>query len=296
MENKIIIGIVTVVISIIVLAGVLIPTLNNSTDKTLTYYNEGVAYMIADPDSIDNHVIVVDADGITSDGETIDASPYLTGDYTIVFGEHSILRYSPANGRVSFGGTLGQGTAGVWTEKRTGDSEETLTITITGDTMVMVNGETETTVTDNWAFVSTAGEYRYLVNPCVTSTDRIIGGGVTYSPFSSATVICFDGTIEAINAGIYRSSPAATLNSYEVQTSVIKGDLVKIDAIKFNATQNSNDVTATYTYFLAPHEITYNNPAYIGDDYAGIIGVIPLLVVVAVLLAAISLFIIRRSE
>ena len=286
METKGIITMaVTVTVALIVLGVVLIPVLDDTTPSTKTYNNVGIPFALADAEDTDTHIIVVDSTGVTSDGETIDSSPYLgTNDYTLVFGEHSILRYAPITGRVVLGGTVSDGSAQQFTDLRSASSSETLTLTIVGDTLTSVNGETTKTIEDNWAYVSASGDYRYLTNPCVTASDRVIGGGVTYSPFSSATVICFDGTIDGITAGIYRSTPTATLNSVDVVTSSITTNLVKIDAIKFNCTQNGNDVTATYTYFLAPAEITYENPYYVGDQSAALLAAVPVLIIIAILL------------
>lgn len=294
--KRIIMASITAVIVIVVLAGVLIPTLNDSTSSTLTYTNKGVLFALADAEDADTHTIVVDSTGLTSDGDTIDASPYLSGDYTIVFGEHSIIRYSPSTGRVDLGGTVAEGTTQQFTTIRSASSEETLTLTITGETMVTVNGETTKTIEDNWAYVSNDGTYSYCVNPCVTPTDRIIGGGVTYSPFSGATVICFDGTIEGITAGIYRSSPTATLTDTEVVTSNVTTNLYKIDAIKFTATQSDTERVATYTYFLAPAEVTYENPAYVGSSGSAILAAIPALVIVALILGVVALVLRSRMD
>lgn len=287
---------ITLVVGIILAGSLLMPVLNTYDEPTRTYLNEGVPYALIDSEDTTEHIIVIDADGVTCDGEIIDASTYLTGDYTLVFGEHSILRYSPSNGRVVFGGSSGPDTSSAFTDFRTASSEETLTITIVGDELTTVNGETTYTITDNWAYICTEGAYRYCVNPCVTATDRIIGGGVTYSPFSSATVICFDGTIEEITAKVARANPAATIDEVRVSTSPVSGNLVKIDAIYFDCTQSDTDKTATYTYFLAPEKITYNNPEYIGDSYAAILGALPILVIVALVMMAAGALYLKRED
>lgn len=288
---KVLIGVIVAGLLVMVMA---VPIVSSMTETTRIYHNEGVPFALATNEDLVSHEIVIDNTGLTSDGITIDATAYLPGDYTIVFGEHSIFRYTPANGRVVFGGTVFEGSSGQFTDIRTANSEETLTITIVGDTLTTVNGETTYTVEDTWAYVSDKGTYRYCVNPCVTADSRIIGGGVTYSPFSSATVICFDGTVENIDAGIYRASPAATLNNVVVNTSVVATNLLKIDSIVFNATQSDTDKTATYTYFLAPYEIVYENPAYVGGILSLIYDLLPLLAGIGVLTVAVVYFINRR--
>ena len=295
MNNKLIPLVITLVVGIILAGSLLMPVMNTYDEPTRTYHNEGVPYALVDADDTTEHTIVVTADGVTCDDEIIDASAYLTGDYTLVFGAHSILRYSPANGRVVFGGSNTEDSSNVFTDLRTANSEDTLTITIVGDELTTLNGETTRTVTDNWAYVCTEGAYRYCVNPYVTANDRIIGGGVTYSPFSSATIICFDGTIEDIDANVARASPAATLNEVRASTTAISGNLVKIDAIYFDCTQSDVDKTATYTYFLAPEKITYTNPEYIGDNYATLLGAIPIMLIIALLVVAVGV-VARRND
>lgn len=286
---------VGIVVGLVVFSAILMPTVNNVTEQTRTYTNEGVSFALADPEDTEIHTIIVTADGLTSDGVTIDATSYLPGDYTILFGQHSILRYSPATGRVVFGGSNGESTSSIFTDVRTANSSETLTLTLNGTQLTATNGDTTRIVDDNWAYVSNVGTYSYSVNPCVTDSDRIIGGGVTYSPFSSATVICFDGTIEDIDAIIARASPAATLNDVRVSTSGVATNLVKIDAIYFDATQNENDVTATYTYFLAPKEIVYNNPDYVGGDLDGLFEVIPILIIAGLIIGIVGVALSRRE-
>lgn len=288
---------ITLVVGIILAGSLLMPVLNAYDEPTRTYINEGVPYALIDSEDTTEHIIIIKADGVTCDGETIDASAYLTGDYTLVFGEHSIIRYSPGNGRVVFGGSNGPDTSSIFTDLRTANSEETLTVTIVGDELTTLNGETTRTVTDNWAYISsTEGAYRYCVNPCVTATDRVIGGGVTYSPFSSATVICFDGTIEEITAKIARANPAATLDEVRVSTSPVSGNLVKIDAIYFDCTQSDTNKTATYTYFLAPEKITYNNPDYLGAGNSALLGAIPILIIIGLVMLGVGAIAVRNRD
>ena len=298
MNNKLITICITLFVGIILAGAVLVPVLNDTTGATKTYINEGTYYALADPDDDTSYVITVksvdDVAVIDLDGEAITST--ITGGYTVVFGQHSIIRYFPENGRVILGGTVGAGTSSQFTDLRSADSSETLTLTITGDTLVTVNGETTKTISDNWAFINPAGDYSYCYNPCVTASDRIIGGGVTYSPFSSATVICFDGTIEGIDAGVYRSSPTVTLNDTVINTSNVATNLFRIDSIVFNCTQSDADKTATYTYFLAPKEVVYDNPNYVGSASAAILGAIPILVIVSLILAAVGVIYVNRND
>ena len=285
-----------VAIGIMVFAALLVPVVNDGVSTEKTYYNEGVPFALANDQDTAEHTIIIDSTGLTSDGVTMDATDILPGSYTIVFGEHSIFRYDPTDGRVSRGGTVAEGTAAQWGTLRNSNSDEVLTITIVGDLLTWVNGEYNGTFEDQWAYISNVGTYRYLLNPCVTSTDRIIGGGVTYSPFDSATVICFDGTIDNITGGIYRAAPAAVLNDIRVSTSEITTNLVKIDAIYFDATQGDVNKTATYTYFLAPHAISYENPDYVGDNTADVLGVLPLILICALIMGVVGYAVYQRIE
>lgn len=294
-KNNIFALVIALVVGIILAGSVLMPVMNTYDEPTRTYINEGIPFELADPNDTDTHTIIVDANGITSDGISVGSDLFV--DYTIVFGEHSIIRYTSTTGRVAYGGIDTSESSGQnWIDLRSGDTEQVLTITISGDSLTAVNGTTTKTIEDQWAFISTEGNYRYTLNPCVTSTDRIIGGGVTYSPFSSATVICFDGTTEGINAGVYRYSPTVTIDDITVNTSTVTTNLLKIDSIVFDCTQSDTDKTATYTYFLAPEKITYNNPEYMGNNYATLLGAIPIMVIVALLMLAVGAIALRRAD
>lgn len=287
---------VGVVVGVLMLSAILVPLIHTSTDTTKTYVNEGTYYSLADADDTDTHTIVISTDNLPAvsvDGTLVTAQ---FDEYTLVFGQHSILRFTATTGRLILGGSLSEGTSLQWATLRAANSEDDATIVLTGTTMTVTVGETVTTIEDNWAYIDPAGDFSYCISPCVLADSPIYGGGATYTPFTSVTVICFTGTSEGLtNYGVYRSSPTVTIDDVVINTSEVDGDLIKIDSIVFNCTQSETSKTATYTYFLAPKEITYDNPDYVGSDIATIMSVIPMLVTVGIIVGIVGVAFSRRE-
>lgn len=298
METKNVLGgIVSLTVVVICVAVIMMPVLGEYTTATKTYVNEGTYFSLADADDAETHTIVISSDdlpAVTVDGTSVTSE---FEDYTVVFGKHSILRLIATTGRLTLGGTVGEGTSGQWAVLRAGEATDDATIALTGTTLTVTVGETVTTIEDNWAYMDPEGDYSYCTTPCVLADSPIYGGGVTYTPFSSATVICFTGTSEELTSyGVYRGSPAVTLDSYTVNTSEVDGDLMRIDSIVFNCTQSETSKTATYTYFLAPKEITYDDPDYLGSGNSALILAIPVIVIASLVVAAVGTFITGRRD
>lgn len=284
-----------VIISVLLLTTVLIPVTSMGTSETLTYLNEGVPYTEIDEDT---HTIVVSYDGsvysITTDGEACmlpDLS--LFGSATLVYGTDGLVRMA-SNGYIRGCDSSQFGGYNV-------SVSVTVTITVTSTTAVVSNGTQSKTFTINPThYIASKGDYVLVKNPCVTD-DTIILAGFTEFTGVGTVAICGSGTIDGVTAtvpytGFVDEDLTVTSMTNEISTTTVSTNLVRIDSIVFTISLSDDSTqTATYTYFLAPHEITYDNPTYAGDSASTILSIVPLLIVVGIILAVIAIFISRRE-
>lgn len=304
MENKLIGAVVAIATAVILIGSVLVTTLDRYDDETRTYTNDGMPYAAADSD---DHTIVITADTITVDEEELDLTLFPEGftQYTLVFtsdGDFIRIDYDADATRIV--------SSSLTTFLL--NSGETVTIAISGTDATITSSDTTVSSAsmDNVAYyISSEGDYVMSLNPCVTSESAIIGAGQTNFgtsaglPAYTFTYASWSGTVESVTAAIVYLASSATYSAYsiastEVNTTAVEGNLVRIDSVLLNYSLTSSDVdysvTATYTYFLAPATVAYDNPEYVGSTYAGLIAVIPIMVIVG-LVAATAVFITRRD-
>ena len=276
-----------VLVAVIVTAAVLVPVMSDATDETKTAVNDGLRYALASDEDEATHTVRLDyVDGetvITSDGEVVDSE---LSSYTLIYSASNPIRWNGA--RIS-----ALTSSDLWVPSDDGDY---YVFTITG-TAVTGTGVAGTTLRNYSgtvvAFPSADGDFSLTANPKVVSDSRVIGAGVTYSPFSTATTLYFDGTIDDLSVSCLR--PTSTVfQSVTVNTSDVVGNLVKIDSVVLTLTESDVDKVATYTYFLAPYEVVYDNPNYVGS-VSLILAVIPMLVVTAIVVG-VAYTALRRND
>lgn len=294
--NRIIGLVVALVVGGVIVGGLLIPSIEAMTPAEKTIQNVGMPYTEAGED----HIIIVTADGITYDGESVDVSKF-PGDfqnYTLVYGEESFVRWNTSNVLTASDGN-GLTTFNI--------STNTITITLTGTSVtVTTSGSGSTFTADDVLFHISppGGDYALTLNPYVNDESNVYAAGDTYfsgtgRPGPIRLWIVWTGTLDDItitadgfNGSSYDSSTVALdeVNLTNITTNLYRYDSVLFD---YTATATVDDVptdytmSATYTYFLAPATISYDNPAYIGATNAALMGVVALMgIVILVVVAA----------
>lgn len=284
-------------VGVLVFAALLLPVVTDATSETAIYTNNGTPYKAFDDSA---HTITVDTtDGIkiTTDGELC-ANPDLSlyGSATLVYGERDIIRIL-SNGTLQIYGIVGGSTYGQYTISAGG---EISTIELYADGTGKATGTNTYTFGAGatiLAFISAdpTSEYRLSLNPVVKEDSEIIGGGyTTISGFNYA--VAFYGDID--NLTINNLWPSG--NTFEVatvNTTALNPDLDKIDSIVFNVYHdNVLKGQATYTYFLAPASMEYDNPAYVGATMADMLGILPIVVICVLIFGVLGAALYTRIE
>lgn len=286
MKNNLIGLTVALTVGIILVGSLVVPTITAFTDETRTYTNEGMPFAEVDEDT---HTILVTSSGISVDGESLDLSllPGSFTSYTLVYGENSLIRYTTNDVYI-------QATVMGQIPVRFNYTEGDVTISITGAAVTVTTTADSTTVSlsDAKYYISTSGDYVMSLNPCVTAESEIIGAGYTsFSTPNTMIATAWSGTIENISATVLRTTNGdAVVSDTTVNTSAVDGDLVHIDSvlIDYVVTYQGTDYecTSTYTYFLAPASVTYDNPDYLGAGPAAILGAVIVVTLVSFVVIA----------
>ena len=73
-------------------------------------------------------------------------------------------------------------------------------------------------------------------------------------------------------------------------------NLYKLDNVQFTATDNDDkEYTATFSFIIAPGEITYLNPTYGGDTVASVIAILPIIAIMGIVLAVVGVAVANRE-
>lgn len=316
-SNQFITMTVGIIVAVIVASVVLIPIVNGMTEPTKTYYNGGMPY--ASPDTEDHTILVTD-DSITVDGDPVDTSlfPGNFANYTLVFsesGEFVRLDYSANEIRVVLSAVL--------PTQYPLNSDETVTIAISGSTATISSSDTTKptkTISDVLYYISTEGDYVLALNPHVSDESVLYGAGQTNFNVTQGTVASYtftyaawSGTLDDLSGTvIYVSTISGAEITYTTANSSISSvvatttqadgsDLLRVDSVAVNYALVGSDSetytpTATYTYFLAPAEVVYDNPNYVGGMTATILAVIPIFIILAILMGVVGMFLYRKES
>ena len=297
MDMKIVGISVAVLVSLVVLAGVLMPVLEDATSTTATFTNEGVPF--AEPDS-GTHTIVLDSTGMKTDGESVTGLQMLYGNsVSILYCENNVVRWS-TNGEVQvIGNTNLSGQRRV-----IGDTDnETITFTISGNS---VTGSCTTTPNVTFSDVlayPTADEsakYRQGTQHYYTDdTDLIIAGGFTNHPEGGQMALVMTGTVDNLTADyVWYYSVPATVEDIDVQTSNITTNLNQVDKIlvTMDITATGDNYEVTYTQFLSEATGTYQNPGFVGSASSEILSAIPLIVIAALIIGVVAIVVRSRLD
>lgn len=239
------------------------------------------------------HMYTIDPDVDT--GNPVQEVSYAST--SLVMGENSIVRLY-ANGDVKLiteNDTITIGTVASGTD---------VSFTVTDDTLGYEASGTTSTQSGMIAYVSNEGEMVYAHNPTVTDDSQIVIGGITNGLETTGTETvtigyCISGTYgtivdQTITVLDPTASGTATYVSTEmtVNTTEVGTNAYRIDSILFTSSWSDDSTsTATYTYFLAPAEITVEGTTVsAGGILSTLVSVIPLIVLVGVILGIIGLF------
>lgn len=293
--NKIIQMAVMAAVGVILVLSLCLPLVNASTAETRTVNNEGAYF--TEPDE-ETHTIVYYNDKCTVDNATVDyPEGFVSGtnrNATIAIGGEWMLRLDNNYLRLQLGGPNNTYTAETI-------PDEGITATLTGTTLSLTLNGTDYALENCAYYLADTGGLVMCYNPYILADSELIGGirangdnnnGVVYDVFQIISGNVTDGFTSTVCRAVLFTSPSTltTVSStFTSNTSVVEGDLLKLDSIIENMVfVDESTGEATITYLLAPATITYDNPDYVGSDLAALLDLIPLLLIVALVVAVVA--------
>ena len=296
MKTNVLTLIITLVVGIILAGSLLVPILNDAAQATYTIENEGTPFkLISEEDSPSITISKVDdAIVIESDGETVTNPDFsLFGAATVVYGEAGFIRLNPAGQLRGFADNF----YGV-------NVTDTVSVTITfsGDNAIMTpsSGTAKTVPLKPTAYIGN-GTYVQTTSPYINDTSTIyLAGNTNYDGVTHyISYVGYGVTDELSTTTVYSDlGEDVTVESlsHTTNSSKITTNLYKLNNIQFTATDNNDrEYSATFSFLLAPKEIVYNNPGYVGAGSAALVAAIPVLVIVALLVVAVGA-VARRND
>lgn len=309
MEMKIPAIAITAVVVVIVLAGVLMPVLDDATATETTFTNEGY-YTLDKVDGTTTRVITwerANPNQIKINGEILDMSfAEVNKSYTLIGSDTLVVRYMKDNsttGIQAFSDTT-YVSFHLQTDVSAGD---VATITISEGAVTFVSDGTSA-LNRNLGSIGTdcysinangTGEYSVMKKSDVPayvfgdSEIKLIGVSVAGGP--SGIALYGSGTLDdgMTISTIYKPNTVTTVTySDAISTdSEVSGydDLYKIEKYEFTITYDTSSYDAVYSYFIVPSEVTAEKSVHFTDNQNMIFAAIPIMVIVALLIAVVAL-------
>lgn len=268
----------------------MIPTVYSYSDASA-----GKLYLGSAADTFDGVTMSAYGHTYTVDPDVITGNPVTTSSASLAVGENAILRlYSTGDLRIiTTTGTVNLGQV---------SAENPVTVTVTGDVLGYTDSASQAgTVSGIKAYIASDGEMTMTLKPYVLESSEVIIGGYAHNLNSTDGDVvsigyCASGAIADISAPTAVLAPVSkdgnTVSSTAVDVNLdkVRSDLYKVDKLLFESTWSDGETTtATYTYFLAPGEIRYDNPEYVGDDYSAIFGAIIVIAIAALLMIGVGM-------
>lgn len=293
MDNKVVGVIIAATISLIVVAGILVPIVNDAVATSDTFTNDGYYTMDYNEDftitwsSADKYFLDVDGDKL----DIRDCFGELAR--SIVVTNNMVIRCIFDNDYVNI---LSHSTEGrFWAVNSNGTGDLTITnvdgvvtATFRSNSTDEYTVKTYVEASDVYGINGTgtgAFTMKDMNEPAIVGADSIVtlGGTTTIGTdigvfatgvYDNLTFSFFDGE---------EVSPA--ISNVEIHKTPLNGyiDAYKLEKYTFDVTIDGAATLVTYSYFLVPTEVTADRAAPMDSAPAGIIEAIPIIVIVAIL-------------
>ena len=304
--NRFVTVAIGVFVAAIVILSIVAPVIHAGTAEKLTYENEGMPY--AETAADETHTIVISSSSFVVDDVAIDTSLFPEGfdQFTILYGTIGTVRYDLTNSNIR----------AVENSVISNISflSATITISINGTTATITSSDemvASATVTGITHYISNSGDWVLSLKPVVNTDSVMVGEGQTTwqtaagIPALLNVYVYWTGTIATVTGSIITywattAWSAVQIEDISVNTTELDNGLYRVDSVVLNftstAVSDSEDyeTQATYTYFLVPASVEYDNPAYIGAIVTTIAGILPVLMLVGVMLFVVGAMISNR--
>lgn len=301
--NRIIGLVLALVVGGLLVGGLLIPSIEGMTATEKTFENEG--YFTYDVIDENTDVIIswdATAPGEVSIGDKTITMPTGSGNWTIVGSTNFTMRYY-TSGTVT--GLQCYGSAGYLSANTSNAASGTITINETSMVMTRTNADSTTQTT-----TYTMGQHGFVINAdgkgdlmLKYSNESAYVKGDSEVYLCGTTFVTGSGTNDFVGVFGYGTiDDGLTMSSFYGNTSpntvsfgdvtatysAVSGydDLYKLDKFEFPLTQNSATVTAIYSYFVVPSEVTAEKTNHMDATQIAMFGVISILGIVALVVVA----------
>ena len=310
--NKMIGMVVGVMVGVLILSAALFPVIDSATTTEKTFKNNGYFTY----DAIDENTDVTiswDAatPGVLTIGDAEITMPTGSGNWTIVGSTNFTMRFYTS----SVTGLQCYGSAGYLSANTSNAASCTITVDETSMVMTRTNADTTTNTT-----TYTMGQHGFLINADGSgdlmlkySNESAYVNGDSEVYLCGTTFVTGSGTNDFVGvfgygslddgltmSSFYGNSSPNTVSFGDVTAtySAVNGyiDLYKLDKFEFPLTQNSATVTATYSYFVVPTEVTAELAVHASQDEIEILETIPILITVGLILGIVGAVFVRRLE
>ena len=299
--NKLVTGVVAAAISIIVLAAVLMPVLDDATATSDTFTNEGYFYMdkYKTGDTFSLSWDRTNPTEITVNSDTLEFTNTSGLALSIVLGEKFFLRIGTSNNLVFYGNG---------TYVTASETYPTITMTYSSDTITVTNTNTTKIISgvDEFYCISAdKGDYvmkKSAATAYLNSGSEIVADSDVYATgetYNGNNNIFWhlEGTIDDM------SYPDVFNTNFTVSNETINGkysdshnDLYELKNFQFTVTTNTSIVyNITASYFVVPAEVTAERSVHFDPATNGIIAVIPVLIIIAILLGVVAFYLTSRE-
>lgn len=305
--NKLVAGIVATAIAVIVLAGVLMPALDNATETHETFTNEGIVYAekLTSASAHEFEWKYTAPTTIKIDDHDFDMSTLLSQylGLTVMFSDDWMVRYQKDSSSMML---IKVNEAATTVDTASVSNEKDFTVSINSGAATITVGATEYnySVQSDGLIMTSDDKAEYIVknssdSAYVLDTSMIYGAGRTGRPFGAGTALSTLGKGSIKDGMTIEISPS----SYYVESSAMNytavseyNSLYKLTDFSF-LLNNGSDQTTTITYnqIFVPHTVTAEKSQHLEPAMNTILSVIPIIIIVAVLLGVVAIFMIRRE-
>ena len=306
MNNKLIPLVITLVVGIILAGSVLMPVLNDATKTTDTLENVGYFHM--EKYATDEEVVIswdhTNPRQITVNNEVYSPNTPLNQWVSLAIGDNWYFRYADGGSNVYVQVTYGG--INYVSGSVSGGSDVTMTCSNGTATIVQTtSGTTSDTqtaeYTELYAISGDSGEY-LMKNSNETAyvaagTEFLAIGSTSLG--SGRAVLKVAGNVEdGATVEVVGSTPTgATVSDIEVNATALSNYVgFALSTITFNITVENTEYPATYSYFIVPASVTLELAEHLTPGQIALMGAIPIMVIVALLMAAVGAIALRRAD
>lgn len=296
MEMKIVGVVLAAFVSLVVLASVLVPVLDDATDTDDMFTNTGSGqYRLIKSD--ESYSLVWNPSTptkLTINDTEVNGVP---GNDLLAMGDFTVRIQPSSSGYAQYVATDDVGLT------VNASDNKTFTLTYEDGTITVTNGTTtKTRDTDGfYALVPENGTHTMKATNAtayLNATDPLLVIGLTQVGTQWNTGYMVDGTITDYDVEQWTGTTSYTPSNIADDSTKVDGyvDLYTIKAFTWTVDNNGTTQNVTYSYFLVPIEVTAEKAEHLTNGQIELLEVIPVLIIVAILLAVVALVVRSKLE